>query len=152
MIFVTVKTTIARKCSKDIEALAGIGKLVRMPTPFLLRVALPVPLPRLFDYLPPGGHAPSATDIGRRVKVPFGSRELTGIVAEVGAVADSTPELRQVTAFLDTAPLSDSATGPSFVPIISTWRLACAAWAIAASARDSGKLSRPCSKSGACCW
>ena len=61
MIFVTVKTTITRKCSKGVEALAGIGKLVRMPTPFLLRVALPVPLPRLFDYLPPDGYAPSPT-------------------------------------------------------------------------------------------
>ena len=105
MIFVTAKTTITRKCSSGVEALAGIGKLVRMPTPFLLRVALPVPLPRLFDYLPPDGHAPSQADVGRRVKVPFGSRELTGIVAEVGASADTTPELRQVTAFLDATPL-----------------------------------------------
>ena len=78
---------------------------MRMPTPFLLRVALPLPLPRLFDYLPPDGHAPSATDIGRRVKVPFGSRELTGIVAAVGAVADGVLELRQATTFLDAAPL-----------------------------------------------
>ena len=76
-----------------------------MSTPFLLRVALPVPLPRLFDYLPPDGHAPSQADVGRRVKVFFGSRELTGIVAEVGAFADTTPELRQVTVFLDAAPL-----------------------------------------------
>ena len=105
MIFVTVKTTITRKCSKGVETLAGIGKLERMSTPFLLRVALPVPLPRLFDYLPPDGHAPSQADVGRRVKVFFGSRELTGIVAEVGAFADTTPELRQVTVFLDAAPL-----------------------------------------------
>jgi primosomal protein N' (replication factor Y) len=83
------------------ELLAGIGKLASMPTPFLLRVALPVPLPRLFDYLPPDGHAPSQADIGRRVKVPFGSRELTGIVAEVGAAAGDAPQLRQVIAFLD---------------------------------------------------
>ncbi|MGH8077006.1 MAG: hypothetical protein ACREPE_06740, partial [Lysobacter sp.] len=43
------------------------------------RVALPLPLPRLFDYLPVAGHA-TGGDIGRRVRVPFGSRELIGVV------------------------------------------------------------------------
>jgi primosomal protein N' (replication factor Y) len=90
---------------QQIETLAGTGKLMPMPTPLLLRVALPVPLPRLFDYLPPDGHTPVAADIGRRVKVPFGSRELTGIVAEIGTVAEDTPELRQVFAFPDVGPL-----------------------------------------------
>ncbi|MEE7547792.1 hypothetical protein HF319_12760, partial [Xanthomonas sp. Kuri4-1] len=48
-----------------------------------LRVALPVPLPRLFDYLPPPGAAP-AEPVGCRVRVPFGSRELVGVVVEPG--------------------------------------------------------------------
>lgn len=47
-----------------------------------LQVALPVPLPRLFDYRAPAPVGPS--DVGRRVRVPFGPRTLVGIVASVG--------------------------------------------------------------------
>lgn len=46
----------------------------------ILRVALPVPLPRLFDYLPPADAKPVA--VGQRVRVPFGPRELCGLVIE----------------------------------------------------------------------
>jgi primosomal protein N' (replication factor Y) len=43
-----------------------------------VQVALPVPLPQLFDYLPPlDGPSPQA---GSRVLVPFGRRKLVGIV------------------------------------------------------------------------
>ncbi len=41
-------------------------------------VALPVPLPRTFDYLLPEGMAVKA---GCRVRVPFGKQERIGIVA-----------------------------------------------------------------------
>ncbi|MCL7650207.1 hypothetical protein M8371_10945, partial [Klebsiella pneumoniae] len=44
-------------------------------------VALPVPLPRTFDYLLPEGMAVKA---GCRVRVPFGKQERIGIVAAVG--------------------------------------------------------------------
>ncbi|NMG01532.1 primosomal protein N' [Azoarcus taiwanensis] len=51
----------------------------------LLRVALPVPLPRLFDYLcddaGPG-------DIGRCVRVPFGRGEKTGVVVALPETSD----------------------------------------------------------------
>ncbi|WP_039956568.1 primosomal protein N' family DNA-binding protein, partial [Xanthomonas graminis] len=61
-----------------------------MPSPAAtLRVALPLPLPQLFDYLPPPGDAAGAGDIGRRLRVPFGNRELSGVVAALGQVADS---------------------------------------------------------------
>ena len=43
-------------------------------------VALPVPLPRTFDYLLPEGMAVKA---GCRVRVPFGKQERIGIVAAV---------------------------------------------------------------------
>lgn len=76
-----------------------------MPTTSFLRVALPVPLPRAFDYLAPDGQVPAATDIGRRVKVPFGARELTGVVVETRQAAEDSPELRQAITFLDEAPL-----------------------------------------------
>ena len=57
-------------------------------TDAVLKVALPLPLPRLFDYLPAAGAAADPADIGRRVRVPFGNRVLCGLVAGVG-VADA---------------------------------------------------------------
>ena len=74
----------------------------------LWRVALPLPLPRLFDYLPPDGAEATAADIGCRVRVPFGSRELVGVVAEVGAAsadAAAGASLKPALARLDPAPL-----------------------------------------------
>jgi len=46
------------------------------------RVAVPVPLPQLFDYLPPAGQA--LPPVGSRVLVPFGRRRLVGLVVEHG--------------------------------------------------------------------
>lgn len=78
------------------------------PAP-VLRVALPVPLPRLFDYLPPedAPAPPHPADIGRRVRVPFGPRSLVGVVAEVGPPERSDAPLRAAEAWLDPAPLLD---------------------------------------------
>ncbi len=53
-----------------------------MPT-LILRIALPTPLRRLFDYLPPESFDPSSLMSGVRVRVPFQSRELIGILIEV---------------------------------------------------------------------
>ena len=49
-----------------------------MVSPHILQVALPVPLPNLFDYLAP----PGALDIaeGTRVLVPFGRKKMVGVV------------------------------------------------------------------------
>ena len=47
----------------------------------ILQVALPVPLPRLFDYRAPAGVAAQPAHVGCRVRVPFGPRELVGVVA-----------------------------------------------------------------------
>ena len=49
----------------------------------VLRVALPLPLRQLFDYLP----AQNGMDalVGQRVLVPFGSRKLVGVVIELAA-------------------------------------------------------------------
>lgn len=75
-----------------------------MPFPVLVSVALPVPLPRHFDYLPPtDGTLPA---IGSRVRVPFGQRELTGVV--IGhTTADPTlqADWRPLSAVLDEHPL-----------------------------------------------
>ncbi|MCI2245054.1 primosomal protein N' [Xanthomonas sp. PPL568] len=76
-----------------------------MPSPAAtLRVALPVPLPQLFDYLPPPGDPVADGDVGRRVQVPFGNRELSGVVAAIGQAEDA-DGLRAALAWLDPAPL-----------------------------------------------
>jgi len=75
-----------------------------LDTPACLQVALPLPLPRLFDYLPPAGYPASAELVGHRIRVPFGNRELVGVVAGVGAT-DAGLELRQAIALPDAEPL-----------------------------------------------
>ncbi|WP_339487008.1 primosomal protein N' [Pseudomonas sp. EL_65y_Pfl2_R95] len=52
-------------------------------TDAILRLALPSPLRRLFDYLAPAGVSPDALQPGVRLRVPFGRRELVGILVEV---------------------------------------------------------------------
>lgn len=71
----------------------------------VLRVALPVPLPRLFDYLPPRDGPADGVWAGHRVRVPFGSRTLVGIVIEAGPADPDAPELRQAEARLDATPV-----------------------------------------------
>jgi len=71
----------------------------------VLRVALPLPLPQLFDYLPPiNSDIPHAADIGRRVTVPLGKREVVGIVADVGQ-SQTSAALRRAQQWLDETPL-----------------------------------------------
>lgn len=48
-------------------------------TQLFYQVALPVPLRRLYDYLPPVEHH-TLIERGTRVRVPFGKRQLTGII------------------------------------------------------------------------
>ena len=71
------------------------------------RIALDVPLRRLFDYRVPAG---AATPVpGSRVRVPFGRRSLIGVVVE-NARESSVPEakLKPITALLDTVPVLDA--------------------------------------------
>ena len=70
-----------------------------------LRVALPLPLPRCFDYLPPSGGGANETWVGRRVRVPFGARELVGVIESVGAPEPDAPELKPALSLLDREPL-----------------------------------------------
>jgi primosomal protein N' (replication factor Y) len=78
-----------------------------MPDPAntVLRVALPVPLARLFDYLPPPAMPENGHWIGRRVRVPFGKGELIGLVAAVGPPENPALTLKTVAESLDDAPL-----------------------------------------------
>ncbi|MFC5742635.1 primosomal protein N' [Dyella tabacisoli] len=73
--------------------------------PAVLRVALPVPLPTLFDYLPP---AVGKCDAGSRVLVPFGRGKMVGVVvaADVEASVGGN-RLKRVLRLLDDTPLLD---------------------------------------------
>jgi len=75
-----------------------------MPEAAVLRVALPLPLARLFDYRPPADIAATPALVGQRVRVPFGPREMIGVVADVGA-PDLSGDLRAALALPDAEPL-----------------------------------------------
>jgi primosomal protein N' (replication factor Y) len=72
----------------------------------ILRIAVPSPLPRSFDYLAPVASDPALLCPGIRVRVPFGRTHQIGIVLEV---RDDSPlpatALRPVLEVLDAAPL-----------------------------------------------
>jgi primosomal protein N' (replication factor Y) len=74
-----------------------------MPGP-VYQVALPLPLPHLFDYLPDAGAA-AADATGSRVRVPLGKRSLVGIVAGVAPGEEAGASLRPISAWLDPQPL-----------------------------------------------
>jgi primosomal protein N' (replication factor Y) len=97
----------------------------------ILQVALDTPLRRVFDYLPPAARSPEppdpagptapatggagaahrALEPGMRVRVPFGRRQLIGVlvgVAQESSVASA--KLRTALAILDEAPVFDTVT------------------------------------------
>ncbi|WEN15947.1 primosomal protein N' [Rhodanobacter sp. AS-Z3] len=74
--------------------------------PAVLRIALPVPLPTLFDYLPP---ATGEAQVGSRVLVPFGRGKQVGVVVAIDAAAAvEGSRLKQVTRLLDDEALLDT--------------------------------------------
>ncbi|HAB75459.1 MAG TPA: primosomal protein N', partial [Pantoea sp.] len=65
----------------------------------VVQVALPVPLPRLFDYLLPHGAQPV---LGGRVSVPFGNRKMVGVVVGFREQSDlPEAQLKRVADVLD---------------------------------------------------
>ena len=78
--------------------------------PTLVRVAVPCPLFKLFDYLPPHNIAANTLQRGARVQVPFGRGRAVGVVMEHLADTDVPPEkLKAITTVLDDTPLLDEA-------------------------------------------
>jgi len=72
----------------------------------VLRVAVPVPLPQLFDYLPPVGVDAHTITPGARLSVPFGRSQRVGVVVERVATSDLPGDrLRPAHALLDVQPL-----------------------------------------------
>jgi primosomal protein N' (replication factor Y) (superfamily II helicase) len=78
--------------------------------PEILRVALDVPLRRLFDYLPPpSGSSPAP--IGARVRVPLGRQRLVGILIELASGSDvPSAQLKPALEILDAEPVLDEQT------------------------------------------
>ncbi|HTQ75016.1 MAG TPA: primosomal protein N' [Burkholderiales bacterium] len=70
----------------------------------ILRVALDVPLPKLFDYR---CEEATSSDIGRRVVVPFGRKTMVGLIVELAAESEvPASKLRSAEGILrDTPPL-----------------------------------------------
>jgi primosomal protein N' (replication factor Y) (superfamily II helicase) len=72
----------------------------------VIRVAIPIHLHRLFDYLPPVDYPLDAIKPGLRVKVPFGNSHKVGFI--IALLADSHMDfhkLKPIEAILDTQPL-----------------------------------------------
>jgi len=70
--------------------------------PFLVDIALPVPLDRIFTYLVPPELQSSALS-GKRALVPFGKKHLTGVIVALPPSTD-VHGLKPVTDILDTKP------------------------------------------------
>jgi primosomal protein N' (replication factor Y) len=74
-----------------------------------LRIALPVPLRKHFDYLPPAKIRPeslAALQPGLRVEVPFGKQALTGLLLEVRTRTDvADDKLKAAHCIIDSSPV-----------------------------------------------
>ena len=86
--------------------------------PLILRIAVPSPLPQLFDYLPPPHCQREQLRPGVRVRVPFGRTHRIGILLEIAEHSALTHErLKVAEAILDE------------VPLLATEQLELALWA-----------------------
>jgi primosomal protein N' (replication factor Y) (superfamily II helicase) len=81
----------------------------------ILQIALNTPLHRVFDYRPPAGFSDAGSQgvprLGVRVRVPFGRRQLIGIL--VGVASESSvaaPKLKAAVDILDQDPIVDPVT------------------------------------------
>ncbi|MDR1012573.1 MAG: primosomal protein N' [Coxiellaceae bacterium] len=74
----------------------------------ILRVAVPSPLYNLFDYLLPKKIVSEHILPGIRVVVPFGNRELVGVVLEITTNSKYNTRLKRVIAILDDIPILPS--------------------------------------------
>jgi primosomal protein N' (replication factor Y) len=71
----------------------------------ILQVALPVPLRRLFDYLPPENTDLNALSLGVRVRVGFGRQTLIGVLIAIADHSDvPANKLKPAQAILDVSP------------------------------------------------
>ncbi len=72
----------------------------------VLRIAVPRPFRRSFDYLPPDGAKFTGLRPGCRIKVPFGRQQLIGFLLETGRESRvERDQLKTASAIIDTKPL-----------------------------------------------
>ncbi len=77
----------------------------------MLRVAIDTPLRRLFDYRPPADIDPASLVPGKRVLVPFGRRQLVGVLIESASHSDvPAAKLKTALAIIDREPPLDAVT------------------------------------------
>jgi len=77
----------------------------------ILQIALDTPLRRVFDYLPPADAAGRTPKLGIRVRVPFGRRQLIGVLVGVAETSSiSAVKLKPALALLDDEPVFDPVT------------------------------------------
>ena len=78
-------------------------------SPYYLSVAVPAPLPRVFDYLPLANTSMRQYQAGLRVKVPFGGRILIGVIVDIHQNPQIDPiKLKPIQECLDSHPLLDT--------------------------------------------
>lgn len=72
----------------------------------ILHIAVPTPLRRRFDYLPPEGCDLASLKPGIRLKIPFGRQKVVGVLLATGQTSEISPKrLRRVLEILDTEPV-----------------------------------------------
>lgn len=75
----------------------------------VLKVAVPGPFRKLFDYLPVRDTNIPLPKSGTRTLIPFGTRNIVGIVIEVSSSTDSSPyKLKHAREYLDKEPVFDA--------------------------------------------
>ncbi|MGI9294207.1 MAG: replication restart helicase PriA, partial [Pseudomonadales bacterium] len=83
-----------------------------MPSDIICRIAVPTPLNRLFDYLPPKDMSVAEQQrlqAGQRLRVPFGRRYVTGLLLAVKQHTDVPADrLKHASELIDAEPLLDS--------------------------------------------
>ena len=74
--------------------------------PTYLEVAVPVPLRRVFHYLPPRGCSPAQCKVGLRIQIPFGRQQLVGIILGQTNSSDLPAErIKPAEALIDVEPI-----------------------------------------------
>ena len=86
----------------------GVADLARETSPKVLRCAVPTPLRKSLDYMPPADGTEMQLKPGMRLQVPLGSRLLTAVLIDIHETpAVALQRLRHAEQVIDTAPLLD---------------------------------------------
>jgi len=92
--------------TEPVDSLLTDDAAPEFPAGLVLKIAIPRPLRRSFDYLPPAGVDPAGLQAGIRVEVPFGPRTTVGYLLGVGACEVADPSvLKPALSLLDHEPL-----------------------------------------------